>query len=126
MKRAMLWPGLCCGLGAALAGCVDHQAGITGTQSIGVELVAPMAPGDLEHRLPDGLRTITVNLTAYDAAFVIDPGFERDVEVYVQFFGTVTPTPTLDSLTQTVPVPLATFHLTAGKVMNQTVTLPQV
>ena len=126
MKRAMLWPGLCCGLGAALAGCVDQRAGITGTQSIGVELVTPIDPGDVDHRLPDGLRAITVNLTAYDEAFAVDPSFDRDVEVYAQFFGTVTPTPTLDSLTQMVSKPLATFHLTAGRVLNQTVMLPQV
>ena len=126
MKHAIRGLGLACGLGAAHAGCVDHHAGITGTQSIGVELVTPMDPGDLQHRLPDGLRSITVNLTAYDAAFAIDPTFERDVEVYAQFLGTVTPTPTLDSLTQMVPKLLPTFHLTAGKVMNQTVTLPLV
>ncbi len=126
MKFAACCLGWSCGLGAALAGCVDHQGGITGTQSIGVELVSPMDPGDLQHRLPDTLRAITVNLTAYDEAFEVDSSFERDVEVYAQFFGTVTPTPTLDSLTQMVPEPLATFHLTAGKVMNQTVTLPLV
>jgi len=122
MKHAIYGLGLC----YALAGCVDHHAAITGTQSLGVELVTPMDPGDIDHRLPDGQRTITVNLTAYDAAFAVDPTFERDVEVYAQFLGTVTPTPTLDGLSKLVATPLATFHLTAGKVMNQTVTLPVV
>ena len=126
MKYAIICLGWSCGLGAALAGCVDHRDGITGTQSIDVELVAPIDPGDLQHRLPDGLRAITVNLTAYDAAHAVDTSFDRDVEVYVQFFGTMTPTPPIDSLTQTVPVPLATFHLTAGRAQNQTVMLPQV
>jgi hypothetical protein len=128
MKYAIIGLGWSFGLGAALAGCVDHRGGITGTQSIGVELVAPMDPGDLQHRLPDTLRAITVNLTAYDEAFAVDPSFDRDVEVYAQFFGTVTPTPPLDSLTQMVPDPdlFSTFHLTAGRAMNQTVTLPLV
>jgi hypothetical protein len=73
------------GLGLPLAGCTDHPDGVTGTQSIGVELVAPASPGDLQHRLPDGLRAITVNLTAYDALSEVDPSFDRDVEVYAQF-----------------------------------------
>jgi hypothetical protein len=120
------------GLGLPLAGCTDHQDGVTGTQSIGVELVVP-APedvGDLQHRLPDGLRAITVNLSALDAAGEVDPTFDRDVEVYAQFLGTVTPTPTLDDFMlvaqNLVAVPLTKVHLTAGKAMNQTVTLPAV
>lgn len=113
-------------LGLGLAGCVDHPGGLTGTQSIGVQLVDPANPGDLVHRLPDGLRTVTINLTAYDAAFAADASFDRDVQVYAQFLGTVTPTPTLDDLAQQVATPLATFHLTAGKAMNQIVTLPEV
>jgi hypothetical protein len=126
MKHASCWLGLWCGLGPALVGCVDHQAGVTGTQSIKVELVTPAAPGDLQHRLPDSLRAITVNLTAYDAASAVDPTFERDVEVYAQYLGTVTPTPTLDGITQRIPVPLARVHLAAGRAMNQTVMLPVV
>jgi len=126
MRCAILCLGWSCGLGAALAGCVDHRAAITGTQSIGVELVSPMDPGDLQHRLPDTLRAITVNLTAYDEAFAVDTSFDRDVEIYAQFFGTVTPTPTLDSLTQMVPPQLPTFHLTAGRAQNQTFMLPLV
>ena len=102
----------------ALAGCVDHRAGIAGTQSIGVDLVDPASPGDIDHRLPDGLRAITVNLTAYDAAFEVDPSFDRDVQVYVQFLGTLTPT--LDV------TPLATIHMAAGKAENQTIVLPPV
>lgn len=110
----------------ALAGCVEHKAGLTGTQSLGVELVAPVDPGDMAHRLPDTLRTVTVNVTAYDAAFAVDSTFDRAVQVYAQFLGTLTPTPTLDSLTGKVGTPLATLHLSAGKVMNQTITLPAV
>lgn len=113
-------------LGLALAGCVDHRAGITGTQSIGVELVSPADPGDIDHRLPAGARTITVNLTAYDAAYAVDTTFDRDVEVYAQFLGTVTPTPTVDTLTGLVATPLAVFHMTAGRAMNQSVALPPV
>lgn len=118
------------GLGFPLAGCAEHEDGVTGTQSIGVELVSPASPGDLQHRLPDGLRAITINLTALDAAGNPDPSFDRDVEVYAQFLGTVTPTPTLADFMlvaqHLVAVPLTRAHLTAGKAMNQIVTLPAV
>jgi len=103
----------------ALAGCVEHKPGVTGTQSIGVELVSPASPGDKLHRLADGARTITVNLTAYDAAFAVDTTFDRDVQVYAQFLGTLTP-----ELGSTPA--LATFHMTAGRAMAQTLMLPPV
>ncbi|HMG53670.1 MAG TPA: hypothetical protein VK601_09310, partial [Kofleriaceae bacterium] len=108
----------------AAAGCVDHTAGISGTQSIAVELVSPADPGAIDRRLPDGTNVVKVNLTAYDESHSIDTGFDRDVQVYVQFLGTVTPTPTLSDISGHVTVPLATFHLSAGAVVNQTVTLP--
>jgi len=118
MKRAMVV--------LAFAGCVEHRTGITGTQSIGVELIDPADPGDVGRRLPAGPHTITVNLTAFDAEHNVDAGFDRDVQVYAHFLGTLTPTPTLDTPTQTYSRPLATLHLTAGRAMNQTVTLPPV
>jgi hypothetical protein len=107
--------GLCLGLAA---GCVDNRAAISGTQSIGVELVDPASPGDIQHRLPDGLRTITVNLAAYDADFEVDTSFDREVQVHVQYLGTLTPALGHD--------PLAKPRLTAGKAMNQTIALPPV
>lgn len=113
-----------CGIG--LAGCVDHQSGVTGTQSIKVDLVDPIDTGDLQRRLPAGVHTIGVDFTAYDAEGNVDAGFERDVEVYAQFLGTLTPTPTLSTSSQTYSAPLATFHMTAGKASGLTVTLPPV
>lgn len=109
-----------------LAGCVDHRSGISGTQSLRVELVSPADLGDIDRRLPGGARTVTVNVTAYDAAYAIDTGFDRDVQVYAQFLGTLTPTPTVDALNEMVAMPLASFHLTAGRAMNQSVALPPV
>lgn len=114
-------------LGAlGLAGCVDHEPGITGTQSLGIELVSPADPGAIDRRLPDTVRDIALNVTAYDEGFAVDTSFNRDVEVYAQFLGTVTPTPTLSDLGGIVATPLARFHLTAGKAMGQIVTLPTV
>jgi hypothetical protein len=122
MKHAMvvLATGLAAGL--ALAGCVDHKAALTGTQSIGVDLVTPASPGDVNNRLPDGQRLITVNLTAYDANAEVDPTFDRDVDVYVQYLGTLTPS----MYGNPPPPPLAKLHMTAGKAMAQTVMLPPV
>jgi hypothetical protein len=102
-------------------GCVDRQPGISGTQSIGVELVSPANPGSVDpaNRIPDGTRAVTVNLTAYDAAFAVDPTFDRDVQVYVQFLGTLTPA-------LGAAPPLATIRMTAGKAMARTVMLPPV
>lgn len=108
--------------GAVLVGCVDDKAPITGTQSIGVELVAPTNPGDVSHRLPDGITTVMVNLKAYDAEFKLDPSFDRDVDVYVQYLGTLTPSLYGDP----APAPLAKIHMTAGVADNQTITLPEV
>jgi hypothetical protein len=115
-----------CGVYAALAvaGCTDDRAPITGTQSIAVELVTPTDPGDIDHRLPDGQRTITVNLTAYDADHQVDPSFQGEVQIYVQFLGTLTPS--LDATYGVRSQPLSTAVMTAGKAMAKVVTLPPV
>jgi hypothetical protein len=102
-----------------LAGCVDRKDGISGTQSIGVELVSPASPGDPQNRLSDTVRSITINLTAYDADGAADPSFDRDVQVYVQFLGTLTPTLRDKD-------PLATIRMTAGKAVSKTIALPAV
>jgi hypothetical protein len=101
-----------------LAACVDHKPGVTGTQSIGVELVDPADPGDLQRRLPAGAHTIEINVTAFDAGKQVDASFDRDVQVYVQFLGTLTPT--------LGTAPLATIHMAAGQATGQIVTLPPV
>lgn len=122
MKHAICW--VCLGFGLALAGCVEHKAGLTGTQSIGVELVSPADPGAMDRRLAGGPGTVTISLTAYDADQRVDTGFERDVEVYAQFLGTVTPTPTLSRIDGMVPVPLAKLHLVAGTATSTPISLP--
>lgn len=99
-----------------LAGCTEMRDPIEGTQSLKVDLVTPVSGGSPDMRLPDTQRAITVNITAIDADGNMDPSFERDVEVYAQFLGTLTPT--LDQ------APLATFHVRAGVATNQTVTVP--
>lgn len=100
----------------ALSGCVDHKDPIAGTQSFSVELVSPAIGGDIDHRLSVNDRTITVNLTALDADRNVDTSFNGQLQIYVQFLGTLTPS--LDD------VPLDTVDMTAGKAMSKAITLP--
>jgi hypothetical protein len=99
------------------AGCTEHRGhGLVGTQSIEVTLVSPADPGAIGRRLPDTERTVVVHLTARDADNELDTSFTKEVRVYTQFLGTLTP-----SLDQ---IPPTTIMVTDGVAMNQTVTLP--
>jgi hypothetical protein len=109
-------------VGLALAGCVDREAGVTGTQSIRVELAAPADPGAIDRRLPDGLQTATINLTAYDAAGEVDVSFASEVDVYAQFLGTLSPT--FDPTYNGQVVPLTSVAMAAGVATGVVVPLP--
>lgn len=92
--------------GAALvgaAGCTDHLAGVTGPQSLKVELVAPTDIGAPDRRLDTTLqnRTVTVVVTALgpDKETVTDFNFE--VGVRTQSLGVVTP-PIIDQNIQQI------------------------
>lgn len=110
MKRTLFLAAL------AVAGCTEELPGLTGTQSLEVEVVAPANLGTVDQRLSDADRTITVNLTAKDADNAVDASFDRPVRVYAQFLGTLTPS--LDEM------PLATITMSGGMAAGQTITLP--
>ncbi|MDB4960719.1 MAG: hypothetical protein JWP01_718 [Myxococcales bacterium] len=99
-----------------LAGCVSKTDGVSGTQSLRVEIVTPATIGDVNNRLPDTQRNLTVNLTALDAENEVDTGFSDSIRVYAQFLGTLTP-----AIEQ---MPLVTIPMANGVAMNQTITLP--
>ncbi|MEJ7600169.1 MAG: hypothetical protein WKG01_19835 [Kofleriaceae bacterium] len=102
-----------------LGGCVEKLPGeVTGTQSLRVEVTNPTNPGGpgKTERLMDSQRMVTMNVTALGPDGAIDTGFTKSVQVYSQYLGTLTP-----SLGDT---PLATFRLTNGVAMNQSITLP--
>lgn len=103
-------------LGTGLAGCTDERPGLTGTQSIEVEMLTPVDPGSVDMRLLDTDRDVTVNLTAKDPDNEVDTTFNDSIRVYAQFLGTLTP-----ALEQ---MPLATIPMTAGVATNQLITLP--
>jgi len=103
-----------------LAACTEHGSPVsTGTQSLKIDLLSPADPGDVNRRMPGSpAPVVTINVTALGPDGELDSTFDRNVFVYAQFLGTLTPT--LGSN------PLATFHVTAGKAMNQTIQLPPV
>lgn len=101
---------------AAVATCTTTNPGVEGTQSLRITLVTPADPGDLDHPLPDGERTITVSIEALDEQGEVDTSFDRDVDVYAQFLGGLTP--------QLGKPPLATVPLVAGESGEVIVELP--
>jgi hypothetical protein len=76
---------------AVLAACTDTRAPIKGAQSIQVDLISPTDPGSLAVRLPDTARTVTIKLTALGPDGQIDTTYNRPLQVYTQFLGTLTP-----------------------------------
>jgi hypothetical protein len=105
-------------LGLGLGGCVDDELGVAGTQSLRVALMAPVSPGSEQMRLPDTLRQVQLDVTAVGPAGEDDATLTGDLDVHVQFLGSLTPA--LDS-----PVPLTRMRMTNGRAMG-TVTLPPV
>jgi hypothetical protein len=107
-------------LGAALglAGCLERLPGLEGTQSLHVQLVAPVDPGSVDARLPDDARAVTVRVFAIDADGQVDGSFTDDVEVYAQFLGSLTP--------ELGRPPLARIALTAGRSEPTPLVLPPV
>jgi hypothetical protein len=78
-------------LALALAACVDHQPGITGTQSLEVKLTSPAMSGDINNRLPDTARAVAFTVTAKDVDGNVDTTFNNTLQVYAQYLGTLTP-----------------------------------
>ncbi len=103
-------------LALGLVGCTTENAAITGTQSLKVEIVAPTTTGTVDQRLPDTQRTLTVNLTALDAAGDLDASFNDPIRVYAQFLGTLTPS--LDQM------PLVTIPMANGQATGRPIMLP--
>lgn len=104
-------------LALALGGCVETREGITGTQSLRIDLKSPV-PGSATTRLMDSQRTVVVDVSALDVENQVDTSYGNPVQVYVNFLGTLTP--------YLGGTPLATIQLNAGVATNQSITLPPV
>jgi hypothetical protein len=75
----------------ALGACTEHTEGVTGTQSLAIEMTAPTNTGDVNNRLPSTAHSVTVNIKALDAQDMLDTSFSATINVYAQFLGTLTP-----------------------------------
>lgn len=105
------------GLAGAAVGCTEHRGhGLEGTQSLEVTLVSPADPGAIDRRLLDSQHTVVVNVRAKDADNELDPTFEKELKVYAQFLGTLTPDFARGSI--------ATIQMRGGEAMSQSITLP--
>ena len=98
----------------AASACVDTRDAITGTQSLKIELKTPA--GDSMNPLTS--YTVTVDVSALGPEGELDTSYNNQVQVYVNFLGTLTPY--LGS------PPLAQIQMAAGKATNQTIMLPPV
>ena len=87
--------------------CVDTRAPIAGTQSISVTLTSPADPGSLANRLPDTARAVSFDVSAVDADGKPDASFDHQLQVYVNYLGTLTP--------YLGGTPLATVPMANGK-----------
>jgi len=94
-------------LALALAACVDHQAPITGTQSLEIDLTSPANPGDINNRLPDTARSVSFTITAKGPDGQIDTTYNKQLQVYAHYLGTLSP--------YLGGTPLATVPMSGGK-----------
>src|SRR5690348_9168427 len=78
-------------VGAGAAGCVDDHRLANETTSLRVDLMAPADVGTFKARLAEPGTSATIQVTAYDAHGQLDASFNRQVQVYLQFMGTLTP-----------------------------------
>ncbi len=103
---------------ASLGACVDHEPSLwKGTTSLQVTLISPADPGSQMSRLPDGTSDVTITVTALDDQAQVDTTVSRDVDLYVQYLGTLTPS-------HEKGVPFQKITLTAGVSPTTVVHLP--
>jgi hypothetical protein len=100
----------------ALTACVDTRDPLMGTQSLRIELKS--SPGTEEAPLDPATSAAIIDVTALGPEGEVDTSFTNDLQVYVNFLGTLTP--------YLGGPPLATVKMSAGKATNQTIMLPRV
>ena len=74
-----------------IGACTDHRAAITGTSSLQITLVSPADPGSQANRLADAARAVSFTITAYDEQGDIDSTYNKTLQVYVYYLGTLSP-----------------------------------
>lgn len=102
----------------ALGACVDHEPLLPETTSLKVEVLSPTDLGTHDVRIAGEVDQAHVKVTAIGNDGQPDTGVNGDVEVYVQFLGSLTP--------ELAMPPLTTITLTDGVSGDSTVDLPPV
>jgi hypothetical protein len=100
-----------------LGACVDTRDPIAGTQSLHVELKSPA--GSESAPLNCNPCMATIDVTALDANGQLDTTYNNNVQVYVNFLGTLTP------YLGGTPV-LKTIAMSGGMATNVSISLPEV
>lgn len=117
--RSLAFVGLAAGLGLGLgAACVEELPPLVETTSLKVEVISPASLGTPTDRLPVTVDEVGIRVTAIGADGLPDTTFSGDLEVYVQFLGSLTP--------ELAAAPLATISVAAGGAGTATITLPPV
>ncbi|MBI3179053.1 MAG: hypothetical protein HYZ27_05290, partial [Deltaproteobacteria bacterium] len=98
--------------------CVDQIPLTPETTSLKVEVLAPADLGTHDERITGDVEQAQVKVTAIGTDGLTDTAFNGDVEVYVQFLGSLTP--------ELAMPPLTTITLTDGVADSATVDLPPV
>ena len=98
--------------------CVERLPPIEGTTSLQITLISPTITGNIDDRLPDTARSITMTATALDAEGLVDTSFSGTLDVYAHYLGSLTP--------ELGDEPLLSVPASAGRTGEFTVTLPQV
>ena len=105
-------------LAIAAPACVDHEPSLVkGTTSLAVKLVAPADPGSSTNPRPDTTTSAMITVTAINDQGMTDTTVNRDVDLYVQFLGTLSPP-------HEKGVPYQKITLTNGVSATTTVSLP--
>jgi hypothetical protein len=86
---------LAAALAAAAAGCQDELPPLAGTTSLAIDLISPTDFGDVDDRLPESARDVTLSITALDIDGEVDPSLTGTISLYLHFLGSLSPS--LDS-----------------------------
>ena len=115
---------------SVVAACGDPLPPITGTQALQIDMVSPTDTGAIDSRICSTLpcpqagqqpvTSATVNVTAIGPDGQMDTSYTNDVQVYVNFLGTLTPY-LCDPSSAAQCNALATIHVQDGIATNAVV-----
>ncbi len=99
------------------AACQEQLDPLEGTTSLAIEMTAPTDTGDVDNRLSDDDRQVTLSITALDTMDQLDTTLSGSISLYIQYLGSLTPTLESGQV-------LASQPMTAGATGEFTLDLP--